>query len=104
MTPQEQAEGAKLLAAACERWDSQPMLRFGIARIDVYAIVLALQTVQTHPAFPPSMKQALEKIGRLFVDQIGDDPQVHAFLTLGWDRNKDVDKDGNPFNQDQVNR
>lgn len=89
MTPEEQA-AVDLLAEACERWDNMPPLPFMIGRMETYALVLACMTVQTHPAFPDSMKAALEHLGRQFMERVSDTPEVYAFLESGWNRQLDV--------------
>jgi hypothetical protein len=89
MTPEERA-AVETLSSACERWDDMPPLAFAIGRMDTYALVLACQAVQTHPAMPASMKAALEKIGRVFMEKVCDDAEVYTLLASGWNRDLDV--------------
>ena len=92
MTTQEERDraGVEMLADAVERWSTMPPLGFVIHRMDVYALILSAQAMQTHPAVPDDMKQHLEAVGRAFMERICDDAEVYAMLESGWHLELDI--------------
>lgn len=94
-TPEEHA-GAKLLAAAYLRWEQMPPVLLTFNRMDLYAMIIAFQTMITHPGAPPMMKRQWEHMGRQLQEWLCDDPELYAMTEAGWNRAFDVEREDKP--------
>lgn len=90
MTPEEE-QSVRSLSTAYKRWETMPPLYLIVPRTEALAIVLACQTMMTHPEASDSLKVRWESIGRQVQTLVCDDPALYTMLELGWDRTQDVD-------------
>lgn len=90
MTPAEE-DGVRVLREAYERWEKMPPVALTIGRVEAYQLILACQTMMTHPVLPQHVGTMLESIGRQLMEAVCDNPEIYALSSTGWNRAFDID-------------
>lgn len=92
-SPEEEAS-VRLLWETYQRWDGMPPVTLHIQRTDLHTLLLACQTMTTHPHVSDRMKETWERLGRAFQETLCDAPEIYALTEAGWDRALDVEPEG----------